>query len=309
MGTILVTGGSRGIGRGIALALADAGHRVAVHYNGNREAALEVAEECRRRYESAPHTPPDRDASSGGAERSPVVAQVFQANLAESADRERLVREVHESMGELDGLVNNAGIAPRRRDDIVYASEEIFDEVMRVNLYGPYFLTQLVARRWLEKAGSTAASNSATEVGSTAAPGSTAARAAPAASGAHDNAPAARGRVVFVTSISATTVSASRGEYCVSKAGMAMGAQLFAARLAGEGILTFEIRPGITATDMTAGVTEKYDRLIAEGLVPQGRWGQPRDTGEVVRAIMDGRMDFAPGSVVYTDGGLHIPRL
>ena len=153
-------------------------------------------------------------------------------------------------MGELDGLVNNAGIAPRRRDDIVYASEEIFDEVMRVNLYGPYFLTQLVARRWLER----------TNRGE-------AASAEP------------RGRIVFVTSISATTVSTSRGEYCVSKAGMAMGAQLFAARLAGEGILAFEIRPGITATDMTAGVTEKYNRLIAEGLVPQGRWGEPHDTG------------------------------
>jgi len=254
MGIMLVTGASRGIGAGIARELARAGHEVAIHYNGNRDAASAVAEECRK--------------LSGGE------AKVFQANIGVAADRERLVDEVTTAFGRIDGLVNNAGIAPRKRDDIVYAEEEIFDEVMQVNLNGPYFLTQLVARRWLGEAE-----------------------------------PSFPRRVVFVTSVSAVMVSTNRGEYCVSKAGLAMAAQLFAARLAGEGIGVFEIRPGITQTDMTAGVTEKYDRLIGEGLVPQGRWGFPSDTGAAVRAIMDGALDFSPGSVLYTDGGLHISRL
>ncbi len=256
MGAILVTGAGRGIGRGIALELARAGKVVAIHYNGNREAAHATAKEC-------------ESAADGAA------CSVFQADISNADDRARLVNEVVAAYGAIDGLVNNAGIAPRRRDDIIAADEEIFNEVMRVNLSGPYFLTQLVARRWLER-----------------------------------DAPRQQTRrIVFVTSISATMVSTSRGEYCVSKAGLAMGAALFAARLAPEGIFVYEVRPGITKTDMTAGVTDKYDRLIADGLVPQGRWGFPEDTGRVVRSIMDGHLDFSPGSVIYTDGGLHIPRL
>ncbi len=268
MGAILVTGASRGIGRGIALELARAGKVVAVHYNGNREAALATAKEC---------------ALAADGDR----CEVFQADISKADDRRRLVNEVIGACGSIDGLVNNAGIAPRRRDDIVEADEEIFNEVMRVNLTGPYFLTQLVARRWLEH------DAPADEV-------------APAERGPSEH--RAR-RIVFVTSISATMVSTSRGEYCVSKAGLAMGAALFAARLAPEGILVYEVRPGITKTDMTAGVTGKYDRLIADGLVPQGRWGFPEDTGRVVRSIMDGHLDFSPGAVIYTDGGLSIPRL
>lgn len=270
MGVILVTGASRGIGRGIAVELARAGHTVAVHYNGNRDAALAAAREC-------------TDLAGGD---SGTRAGVFQADISRAEDRSRLIDEVLATYGTIDGLVNNAGIAPRRRDDIIVADEQIFDEVMRVNLVGPYFLTQLVARHWLDTAGGVAVDASADT---------------PAE-------PAGR-RIVFVTSVSAAMVSTSRGEYCVSKAGLAMGAALFAARLAPEGILVYEVRPGITQTDMTAGVTEKYDRLIAEGLVPQGRWGFPQDTGKVVRAIMDGQLDFSPGSVIYTDGGLSIPRL
>ncbi len=295
MGTILVTGASRGIGAGIARELARAGHRVAIHYNGNRDAATAVAEECR---------------TLSGAD-----AEVFQANIGVAADRERLVDEVTTAFGTIDGLVNNAGIAPRKRDDIVYAEEEIFDEVMQVNLNGPYFLTQLVARRWLEE-GTTgvdaAAANQGGAPGDDRAPAGQPGSSVPGADATDAPAPAAASfprRVVFVTSVSAVMVSVNRGEYCVSKAGLAMAAQLFAARLAGEGIGVFEIRPGITQTDMTAGVTEKYDRLIGEGLVPQGRWGFPADTGAAVRAIMDGALDFSPGSVLYTDGGLHILRL
>jgi 3-oxoacyl-[acyl-carrier protein] reductase len=270
MGVILVTGASRGIGRGIASALSAAGHRVAVHYNGNETAANESVAECVARFTDMAC---GSDAPSVRETALPAAA-AFQANIAKPADRARLLAEVLSSFGRIDGLVNNAGIAPRRRDDIVSASEEIFDEVMEVNLKGPYFLTQLVARHWLEQAERKLTS-----------------------------------RVVFVTSVSATMASTSRGEYCVSKAALAMGVQLFAARLAGEGILVFEIRPGITKTDMTTGVTEKYDRLIDEGLVPQRRWGFPEDTGNAVQAIMNGQLDFSPGSVLYTDGGLHLSQL
>ncbi|MFW6291158.1 MAG: 3-ketoacyl-ACP reductase [Spirochaetota bacterium] len=291
MGIMLITGASRGIGAGIARELARAGHDVAIHYNGNREAASAVAEECR---------------AISGAE-----AEVFQAQIGVAADRERLVDEVTARFGRIDGLVNNAGIAPRKRDDIVFSEEEIFDEVMQVNLNGPYFLTQLVARRWLEEGSASGGGEAGADPA--AAPGGAGGDAGGAGSSERGTAPAAvpsfPRRVVFVTSISAVMVSVNRGEYCVSKAGLAMAAQLFAARLAGEGIGVFEIRPGITKTDMTAGVTGKYDRLIAEGLVPQGRWGFPSDTGAAVRAIMDGALDFSPGSVLYTDGGLHISRL
>jgi NAD(P)-dependent dehydrogenase (short-subunit alcohol dehydrogenase family) len=267
MKVVLVTGASRGIGRGIALALAASGFRVAVHYNGNRDAALETASGCQR---ALARTAPESGSDNGAADGSD---DVFQADIAIAADRERLVSEIADRYGRLDGLVNNAGIAPRRRDDVLLAREDVFDEVMRVNLYGPYFLTQLVTRRWVElRDGETR-------------------------------------RVVFVTSVSAEMPSTNRGEYCVSKAGLSMAASVFASRLAGENILVYEVRPGITETDMTAGAKEKYDALIAEGLVPQRRWGQPSDTGGVVRAVMHGDLDFCAGSVVHTDGGLHIPRL
>jgi 3-oxoacyl-[acyl-carrier protein] reductase len=264
MKVVLVTGASRGIGRGVALTLAAAGFRVAVHYNGNREAALETASGCHKALgDTEASTDPGDDPST----------DIFQADISIPADRERLVAEIDERYGRLDGLVNNAGIAPRQRDDIINADEAVFDEVMKVNLYGPYFLTQMIARQWLEL---------------------------------HDG---ETRRVVFVTSVSAVMPSTNRGEYCVSKAGLSMAAQLFAARLASENVLVYEIRPGIIATDMTRGVQEKYDALIADGLVPQGRWGTPSDIGHITRAIMGGDMDFCAGTVIQADGGLHIPRL
>jgi NAD(P)-dependent dehydrogenase (short-subunit alcohol dehydrogenase family) len=306
-----------------------------VHYNGNRTAAEESVAECSARFAeartggaaggtasgpplgsdtSAPgKTAPASDtappsSTSAPGETAPAAdtpaAAAFQADISKPADRERLLSEVLATFGGIDGLVNNAGIAPRRRDDIVYASEEIFDEVLKVNLSGPYFLTQLVARHWLEQAAGEA------DVGATGketAGGNQSIETNAAANQSGATNPG--GRIVFVTSVSATMASTSRGEYCVSKAALAMGVQLFAARLAGEGILCFEIRPGITKTDMTAAVTEKYDTLIAEGLVPQRRWGYPEDTGSAVAAIMDGRLDFCPGSVLYTDGGLHLAQL
>jgi 3-oxoacyl-[acyl-carrier protein] reductase len=255
MGVILVTGASRGIGRGIAISLAGAGHTVAVHYNGNREAAESCVKAC--------------------SEATTAVQNhhAFQANIAEATQRSRLVEQVLTHYGEIHGLVNNAGIAPRRRDDVLEASEEVYQEVMAVNLTGPYFLTQLVARHW--------ASNP----------------------GKGDR------RIAFVTSVSAEMPSVNRGEYCVSKAGLSMAVQLFAVRLAEIGIPVIEVRPGITKTDMTAGVSEKYDRLIADGLVPQRRWGMPEDTGKVICSFMDGHLDFSTGTVINTDGGLTIPEL
>ncbi len=305
MGVILVTGASRGIGRGIALELARGGHTVAVHYNGNRDAARATADECTalaRSFAAAA----EADAAGPGPNDAGLRAEIFQADISVAGQRRRLVDEVIAAYGSIDGLVNNAGIAPRKRDDIVFAEEEIFDEVMRVNLHGPYFLTQEIARRWLESgAGAGDASAGASGASAGLAPGGS----VDAASAAPTPAPPAPRRIVFVTSVSAVMVSTSRGEYCVSKAGLSMAASLFAARLAPHGILVCEVRPGITRTDMTAGVTGKYDRLIAEGLVPQGRWGYPEDTGKVVRSILDGNLDFCAGSVIYTDGGLTIPRL
>lgn len=269
MGVILVTGASRGIGRGIAVELARIGFDLAIHYNGNRDAALETVRLCREA----------RETPAGNTADGPAELDVFQANIGESADRKRLVAEVLERFGTVDGLVNNAGIAPRKRDDIVYAEEEVFDEVLKVNLYGPYFLTQLLAQHWLRPDQDQAATAKI------------------------------RGRIVFVTSVSAEMASVQRGEYCVSKAGLAMTSQLFAARLAGDGVLVYEVRPGIIATDMTAGVHGKYDSLIADGLVPQKRWGFPQDIGATIGAVMSGSLDFCPGTVINADGGLHLPRL
>jgi NAD(P)-dependent dehydrogenase (short-subunit alcohol dehydrogenase family) len=255
-----VTGAGRGLGRGVALQLAAEGCSVAVNYVGNAAAAGETAALCRR------------------AAKSPEQAFVaLQADIGSRADRARLVRETLASFGRIDALVNNAGIAPRVRADLSLATEESFEELLRVNLQGPYFLTQAVARYWLET------------------------RPVPALPTGF--------KVVFVTSVSAHTASTERGDYCVSKAGLAMAAQLWAARLAPENIQVIEIRPGIMATDMTAGVTEKYDRLLAAGLVPQNRWGTPEDVGLAVRAIIAGQFPFSTGSVIAVDGGLSIRRL
>jgi NAD(P)-dependent dehydrogenase (short-subunit alcohol dehydrogenase family) len=192
-----------------------------------------------------------------------------------------MVAEVNDRLGRIDALVNNAGIAPRKRADIVDAEEESFSQLMSVNLQGPYFLSQTVVRYWLGLNGSAAPE--------------------PRIPGGF--------KLVFISSISAATVSVARGEYCVSKAGLAMAAQLWAARLANSNVQVYEVRPGIMATDMTAGVKEKYDALIAEGLVPQRRWGTPEDVGKGVAALLRGDFPFSTGEIIYTDGGFHISRL
>ncbi|MYA79052.1 MAG: SDR family oxidoreductase, partial [Acidobacteriia bacterium] len=167
-------------------------------------------------------------------------------------------------------LVNNAGMAPRERRDLLEATEESFDEVLDANLKGPYFLTQAAAR-WMQQNGS--------------------------------------GRIVFISSISAYTSSPNRGEYCVSKAGLSMAVALFADRLAADGITVFEIRPGIIRTDMVAPVLAKYEKLAAEGLLPQNRLGTPEDIARAVRSIADGHWDYATGQAFDVDGGFHLRRL
>ena len=257
---VLVTGASRGLGRGIAVALARDGLSVAIHYASNRRAAEETLAECRAA------APPG----------NPTFALVS-GDVGRADDRRRLVADTLQACGRIDALVNNAGIAPRERKDITEATEESFDELIAVNLKGPYFLSQAVANHWLARKGGSLL------------PGGY--------------------KLVFVSSISAYMASISRGEYCISKAGLAMATKLWATRLATEGAQVFELRPGLMATDMTAGVKEKYDRLIDEGLVPQRRWGTSEDVGLAVCALMKGGFPFSTGDVINVDGGFHIQRL
>jgi len=257
---VLVTGSSRGLGRGVAEELAQAGFSVAIHYASNKEAAEIAAEACRK---LAPN-PEQKFAIVGG-------------NIGLAADRQRLFDQVLSAYGHLDALINNAGIAPRIRADITDATEEIFDEVIGINLKGPYFLSQLAARYWLANPGQCRLKGGY--------------------------------KLLFVTSISANTASVNRGEYCISKAGLGMATQLWAVRLADAGVQVLEIRPGIMATDMTSGVKEKYDKLLAEGLVPQKRWGTPQDVGLAAKSILQGHFPFSTGDVINVDGGFHLRRL
>ena len=251
----LITGGTRGIGLGIARALA--ADRWSLALCGVRPAG-EVA--------------PVVDELT----RPGIRVAYWPADIGVAADRRQLLDAVVERFGGLDALVNNAGRAPRVRADLLEASETSFEELVRTNLQGPYFLTQQVARLLLSPARARSATGAA---------------------------------IVFVTSVSAEMASLNRGDYCVTKAGLSMAARLFAARLAGDGIPVFEVRPGVIATDMTAGVKAMYDQRIAEGLIPEGRWGQPEDVGRVVAALLRGDAPYATGSVIHVDGGLTIPRL
>lgn len=256
--TALVTGASRGIGRGIAIELARAGCRVAVNYAGNAQAAAEALALVK---------------AAGGD------GFTVQGDVASAEDRARVVAEVAEKFGRLDLLVNNAGVAPNVRADLLEAGEESFDRLYAINLKGPYFLTQLAAKQML--------------------------RQAPDAEGF-------RGRIVNITSISVYTASINRGDYCMVKAGLAMMTKLFAERLANEGINVYELRPGVIATDMTGGVKEKYDKLILHdepGITPIRRWGKPEDVGRAVRAIAEDRFPFSTGAVFDIDGGFHLQRL
>jgi NAD(P)-dependent dehydrogenase (short-subunit alcohol dehydrogenase family) len=202
--------------------------------------------------------------------RAETGCEVCRCDLASPADRAALLRFARERFDRLDLLVNNAGMAPRERRDLLEATEESFDELMAANLKGPHFLTQQAAR-WMAEAGA--------------------------------------GRIVFVTSISAYTVSVNRGEYCISKAGLSMSAALYTERLAAAGIKVFEIRPGIIRTDMIARVERAYEEKIAAGLLPQRRLGEPEDVARAVRAIADGLLDYSTGQVIDVDGGFRLRSL
>jgi 3-oxoacyl-[acyl-carrier protein] reductase len=251
----LVTGGSRGIGRGICISLAKAGWAVGINYTSNAAAAQETLELVKQ----------------AGSEGDAV-----QADVAVTAQRKYLVDFMRQRFGRMDALINNAGVAPEVREDLLEASESGYDRVMNINLKGPYFLTQIAARSMIEqiKAGAMP-----------------------------------RGFIVNVSSISAYTASVNRGDYCISKAGMGMMTKLFAARLADENITVNEIRPGVIATDMTGPVKAKYDKLLADGLAPIRRWGQPEDIGACVTAILRGDFPYSTGQVFDVDGGFHLQRL
>jgi len=260
----LITGGSRGIGRGIAIELARLGFDLIINYRSDRQAADEAAKLA---------------VAAAGREGARILT--CKADISEAADREALVGFGQSQFSRLELLVNNAGIGPQVRTDLLEASEESFERLMRVNLKGPYFLTQAIARWMIEQIKS----------GDTPAVGS------------------ARRAIINIGSISAYAASPDRGDYCVSKAGVSMMTALFAARLAEYGINVYEVRPGITRTDLTAPVTEKYDRLIAEGLTPIRRWGTPEDVGRAVAAVASGALPFSTGEVINVDGGFHLRRL
>jgi 3-oxoacyl-[acyl-carrier protein] reductase len=239
----LVTGGSRGIGRAIVLELSK-DHEVIATYHSNHEAAEKVARE------------------SG--------ATLIPCPMHQEGARADLLAELRRRFHHIDLLVNNAGIAPRERRDLLDATPESFDELIAVNLKGPYFLTQQVARWMLE----------------------------------HNS-----GRIVFIGSISAFAASVTRGDYCLTKAAIAMAVKLFAARLAPDNIPVFEIEPGIIRTDMITSVAAIYEQRIAAGLLPQPRIGEPEDVAKAVRLIAEGYLDYSTGQVLHVDGGFHLRTL
>ena len=252
----LVTGSSRGIGRGIAMALAARSWSTVVNYRSNRAAAEEASREI---------------------EGLGVSALVVQADMANPAEVVGLVDATLHRYGRIDLLVNNAGVGPRERVDMLQVGEASYDEVMAINLRGPFFLTQRVANEMIDLV---------------------------------RQGTIQRPKIVNISSISAYTSSPARAEYCLSKAGVSMMTALWADRLAEFGINVYEIRPGIIQTDLTSVVKEKYDRLILEeGLTPIRRWGQPEDVGKAVVAIAQDLLPFSTGEVINVDGGFHLSRL
>jgi 3-oxoacyl-[acyl-carrier protein] reductase len=258
----IVTGASRGIGKGIAKELASLGFDLIVNYFDF----------------TADGKPDDSRAEQTQKEIRDLGAkcEILRGDISSAKDRDNLVVLTMSKFGRCDMLVNNAGVAPLKRLDLLEATEESFDRVLRINLKGPYFLTQKVANWMIAQ---------------------------------QKEHPERAFRIVNTSSMSAYTSSPGRGEYCVSKAGVSMMTMLYADRLAEYGIGVFEIRPGIIATDMTSVVKDKYDKLIAEGLTPIKRWGQPEDIGKAVGAIAEGRLDFSTGQVINVDGGFHFRRL
>jgi NAD(P)-dependent dehydrogenase (short-subunit alcohol dehydrogenase family) len=253
--TAFITGGTRGIGLGIATELAKAGFDLAV--NGVRQEAevKPVLEELSRHG---------------------VQVMYARGDVSKKEDRRQMADAILDKFGKINVLVNNAGIAPKERKDILEATEESFEQILHVNLHGPYFLTQLIANKIIEK---------------------------------KRQSPEEFFCIINISSVSATVASVNRGEYCISKAGIAMATKLWASRLGEFDIPVYEIQPGVIQTDMTAGVQEKYNRLFGNGMAIQQRWGLPEDVGKVAAAMATGAMPYSTGQVVLVDGGMTIQRL
>ncbi len=277
----LITGASRGLGRGIALELAKVGHDLVVNYAGNADGAQQAAADC------------TAAASAGG---KAIRAEICQADVGKDADRRRLVDFTREKFARLDLLVNNAGITSIGRRDLLEAREEDFDALMAINLKGPYFLSQLAANWMIEQTNSAGTRCSASQTSSEDSQGHAAAR-------------PYRPKIVIISSISAYAVSTNRGDYCLAKAALGMLTRLYATRLADHGINVYEVCPGVIASDMTAPVKEKYDKLFAEGLTPIRRWGTPEDVGKAVAAIALDYLPYSTGETINVDGGFHFRRL
>jgi 3-oxoacyl-[acyl-carrier protein] reductase len=251
----LITGGTRGIGLGIATELAKAGFDLAL--NGIRdEAEVESVLE---------------DLRLNGAH-----VAYFKGDVSAKEDRQKLMDAVLKRFGKVNVLVNNAGVAPKERRDILDATEESFKQVLHINLQGPYFLTQLIANQMIET---------------------------------KKHLPEEFFCIINVSSVSASVASVNRGEYCISKAGIAMATKLWASRLGEFEIPVYETQPGVIRTDMTSGVHEKYDQMFRNGLAIQQRWGLPEDVGKVAAAMAAGSMPYSTGQVVMVDGGMSIQRL
>ena len=257
---ILITGASRGLGRGIAIECAKAGYSIAINFAGNENAAKETQKLC----------------ESVKTDEQQIFTPI-QGDISSSESRNNLLEETIHKLGKIDGLINNAGIAPKVRNDITEADEDSFDQMINTNLKGPYFLTQSVVNHWLNDKPICSIPTGF--------------------------------KVIYITSISSHTASVARGDYCISKAGLSMSVQLWATRLAEENIQVYELRPGIMKTDMTSGVTAKYDALIEDGLVPQKRWGTPEDLGLGVSSLLNGSFPFSTGTVIDVDGGFQLRRL
>lgn len=253
--TALITGGSRGIGFGIAIELAKAGFNLAINGIRNQQMIQPILD---------------------GLKMFGADIIYAQGDVSKKEDREKIFQTVISEFGQLNVLINNAGIAPKERKDILEATEESFDAILNINLKGPYFLTQLFANHMIEQ------NQKNTELDCC---------------------------IINVSSVSATVASVNRGEYCISKAGIAMATKLWATRLGEFNIPVYEIQPGIIKTDMTSGVIEKYDRLFEEGLSIQKRWGLPEDIGKVAVAMASGLMPYSTGQIIKVDGGMTVQRL
>jgi len=251
----LITGGTRGIGYGIAQSLATNGYNLVLNGRREEKSVSGILDELK----------------SGG-----IDVTYVRGDISSAVSRDDMISAVKKKFGYLNLLVNNAGMAPRERKDILEAGEESYDEIMHVNLKGPYFLTQSTANLMID---------------------------------VKKKDPGFDACIITISSVSATLASVNRGDYCLSKAGLAMMTQLFAARLGEYNIPVYEIRPGIVSTDMTSGVKEKYNKMIDEGLLIQKRWGKPEDIGKIVSMLARGDLAYSSGQVIMADGGMTVGRL